>query len=74
MGTIKERNGMDLTETEDIKKTWQEYTKELYTKDLHDPDNHNSVITHLEPDNLECKVKWAKLVEVMEFQLSYFKS
>ena len=50
---------MDLTETEDIKKTWQEYTKELYTKDLHDPDNHNSVITHLEPDNLECKVKWA---------------
>jgi len=74
MGTIKERNGMDLTETEDIKKRWQEYTKELYTKDLHDPDNHNSVITHLEPNNLECKVKWAKLVEVMEFQLSYFKS
>ena len=74
MGTIKERNGMDLTETEDVKKRWREYTKELYTKDLHDPDNHNSVITHLEPNNLECKVKWAKLVEVMEFQLSYFKS
>ena len=54
MGTIKERNGMDLTETEDIKKRWQEYTK-----DLHDQDNHNSVITHLEPDILECKVKWA---------------
>ena len=57
MGTIKDRNGMDLTEAEDIKKRWQEYT-ELYKKDLHDPDNHNSVITHLEPDILECKVKW----------------
>ena len=59
MGTIKERNGMDITETEDIKKRWQEYTKELYKKDLHDPDNHDSVITHLEPDILECEVKWA---------------
>ena len=71
---------MDLTEAEDIKKRWQEYT-ELYRKDLHDPDNHDDVITHLDPDILECKVKWAlegslrtKLVEVMEFQLSYFKS
>ena len=59
MGTIKDRNGMDLTETEDIKKTWLEYTEELYKKDLHDPDNHVGVITHLEPDILECKVKWA---------------
>ena len=59
MGTIKDRNGMDLTEAEDIKKRWQEYTEELYKKDLHDPDNHDSVITHLEPDILECKVKWA---------------
>ena len=59
MGSIKERNGMDLTEAEDIKKKWQEYTEELYTKDLHDPDNHNGVITHLEPDILECEVKWA---------------
>ena len=59
MGTIKDRNGMDLTEAEDIKKSWQEYTEELYKKDLHDPDNHNSVITHLEPDILECEVKWA---------------
>ena len=57
MGTIKERNDMDLTEAEDIKKRWQEYTEELYKKDLHDPDNHNGVITHLEPDILECKVK-----------------
>ena len=56
MGTIKDRNGMDLTEIEDIKKKWQEYT-ELYKKDLHDPDNHNGVITHLEPDILECKIK-----------------
>ena len=70
---------MDLTEAEDIKKRWQEYTEELYKKDLHDPDNHD-VITHLKPDILECKIKWAlgsiktKLVEVMEFQLSYFKS
>ena len=80
MGTTKDRNGMDLTEAEDIKR-WQEYTEELYKKDLHGPDNHDGVITHLEPDILECEVKWAlesiirmKLVKVMEFQLSYFKS
>ena len=72
---------MDLTEAEDIKKTWQEYTEELYKKDLHDPDNHNGVITQLETDILEWEVKWGlgsiirtKLVEVMEFQLNYFKS
>ena len=59
MGSIKDRNGMDLTETEDIKKMWQEYTEELYKKDLHDLDNHGGVITHLEPDILECKVRWA---------------
>ena len=59
MGTIKDRNGMDLTETEDIEKRCQEYTEELYKKDLHDPDNHDGVITHLEPDILECEVKWA---------------
>ena len=59
MGSIKDRNGRDLTEAEDIKKRWQEYTEELYKKDLHDKDNHNSVITHLEPDILECEVKWA---------------
>ena len=59
MGTIKDRNGMELTEAEDIKKRWQEYTEELYKKDLHDPDNHNRVITHLEPDILAYKVKWA---------------
>ena len=58
MGSIKDRNGMDLTEAEDIKR-WQEYTEELYKKDLHDPDNHNGVITDLEPDTLECEVKWA---------------
>ena len=58
MGSIKDRNGMDLAEAEDIKKSWQEYT-ELYKKDLHDPDNHDGMITHLEPDILECKVKWA---------------
>ena len=58
MGLIKDRNGMDLTEVEDIKKRWQEYTEELYKKDLHDPDNHNGVITQLEPDILECEVKW----------------
>ena len=81
MGTIKDRNGMDLTETADIKKRWQEYTEELYKKDLHDQDNQDGVITHLEPDILECEVKGAlgsittrKLLEVMEFQLSYFKS
>ena len=59
MSTIKDRNGMDLTEGEDIKKRWQEYTEELYKKDLHDPDNHDCVITHQEPDILECEVKWA---------------
>ena len=59
MGSIKDRNGWDLTEAEDIKKRWQEYTEKLYKKDLHDPDNHNGVITHLEPDILECEVKWA---------------
>ena len=71
---------MDLTEAEDIK-SWQEYTGELYKNNLHDPDNHDGVITHLEPDILECEVKWAlesittnRLVEVMAFQLSYFKS
>ena len=80
MGTIKDRNAMDLTEAEDIKKRWQEYTEELYKKYLHDQDYHNGVITHLEPDILECEVKWAlesittNKVEVMEFQLSYFKS
>ena len=72
---------MDLTEAEEIKKKRQQYTEELYRKDLHDPDNHNGVITHLEPDILECEVKWAlesitttKLVEVIESPLSYFKS
>ena len=81
MGSIKDRNSLDLTEAEDIKKRWQEYTEELYKKDLHDQDNYYGVITHLEPDILECEVKWAlesittkKLVEVMEFQLSCFKS
>ena len=59
MGSIKDRNGMGLTETEDIKKRWQEYTEELYEKGLNDPDNHSGVITHLEPDILECEVKWA---------------
>ena len=59
MGSIKDRKGGDLTEAENIKKRWQKYTKELYKKDLHDPDNHNGVITHLEPAILECKVKWA---------------
>ena len=61
MGTIKGRNAMDLTEAEDIKKRWQEYTEELYKKDLHDPYNHIGVITHLEPDILECEVKWAEI-------------
>ena len=81
MGSIKDRNGRELTEAEDIKKRWQEYTEELYKKILHDPEDHDGVITHLEPGILECEVKWAlgstitnKLVEVMEFQLSYFKS
>ena len=59
IGSIQDRNGMDLREAEDIKKRWQEYTEELYKKDLHDPDNHNGVITHLESDILECEVKWA---------------
>ena len=59
MGTIKDRNDMDLTEVKDSKKRWQEYSEELYIKDLYDPDNHNGVITHLEPDILECEVKWA---------------
>ena len=73
MGITKDRNSIDLTEAEDIKKRWQEYTEELYKKDLHDPDNHNGVITHLELDILESKVKWTlesittnKLVEMME--------
>ena len=82
MGTIKDRNVMDITEAEaeDIKKRWQEYTGKLNKKELHNPDNPDGVITPLEPDILECEVKWAlasprtKLVEVIEFQLSYFKS
>ena len=80
MGTIKDRNTMDLAKAEDIRKKWQEYTEELYKKDLHNPDNHDGMITHLEPDILECDVKWAlgsiitNKVEVMEFQLSDFKS
>ena len=59
MGSIRDRNGKDLIEAEDIRKRWQEYTEELYKKDLHDPDSHDAVITHLEPEILECKVKWA---------------
>ena len=81
MVSIKDRNAMDITKAEAIKKRWQEYTEELYKKDLQDPDNHNGMITHLEPNILECKVKWAlgsitmnKASGVMEFQLSYFKS
>ena len=81
MSSIKDRNGTDLTEAEDIKKRWQEYTEELYKKDLHDPDNHDDVITHLEPDILECEVKWAlgsittnKATGSDGIQLSYFKS
>ena len=77
---IIDRNGMDLTEAEDIKKRWQQYPEELYKKDVHDPDDHDGVITHLQPDILECEVRWAleaslqtKLVEVMGFQLIYFK-
>ena len=80
MGTIKDRNGMDLTEAEDSKKRWQDCTEELYKKDLNNPDNHNGVITHLEPGILECEVKRAlgsitmnKASGGMEFQLSYFK-
>ena len=81
MGTIKGRNSMDLTEAEDIKKMWQEYTEELYKNDLHDPGNHDGVITHLEPDILECEIKWTlgsitmnKVIGDDEFQLSYVKS
>ena len=81
MGTVKYRNGMDLTEAEDIKKRWQEYTKDLYKKDLHDPDNHDGVITNLEPVALELEVKWALGSITMNeasggdgIQLSYFKS
>ena len=81
MGTIKDRNDTDLTEAEDIRKRWQGYIEELYKKSLNDPDNHNGVVTHLEPDILQCDVKGlyevllqTKLVEVMEFQLSSFKT
>ena len=81
MGTIKDRNGMDLTEAEDIKRRWQEYAEELYKKDLHGPDNHDGVITNLEPDILECEVNWAlesittnKASGGDEIPLSYFKS
>ena len=81
IGIMKDRNGMDLTEAEDIKKRWQEYTEELYKNDLYDPDNHGDVITHLEPDILECEVKWAlesittnKASGGDGFQLSCFKS
>ena len=81
MGSIKDRNGMDLTEAEDIKKRWQEYTEQLYKKDLHDQDNHEGVNTRLEPDILKCEVKWAlesittnKASRGDGIQLSYFKS
>ena len=88
MGTIKDQNSMDLKEAEEIKKRWKEYTEELYKKDFNNPDNHDSVITHLEPDILEYEIKWALgsitmnkasggdgiPIELMEFQLSYFKS
>ena len=81
MGLIKDRNGRDPTEAEDIKKRWQDYTEELYKNYLHHPDNHNGVITHLEPDILECEVRWAlgnitmnKASRGDEVQLSYFKS
>ena len=81
VGSKKDRNDMDLTEAEDIKRRWQKYTEELCKKDLHDPDNHDSAITHLEPDFLDCEDKWVlgsittkKQVGVMKFQLSYFKS
>ena len=81
MGSIRDRNGMDLTEAEDIKKRWQKYTEELYKKELHDPNNHDAVITHLEPDILECEVRWAlgsitttNLAGVMKFQQRYLKS
>ena len=71
MGKIKDRNGMDLTEAEDMKKRWQEYTEELYKKDLQDPENHDGVITHLEPDILECEVKWALGTIVMNKASGY---
>ena len=77
MGMIKDSNGKDLKEAEEIKKRWQEYTEELYKKDLNDLDNHDGVVTHPKPDILECEIKWAlgstapDIVEVMEFQLSY---
>ena len=82
IGSIKDRNGMDLTEAEDIKKRWQEYTEKLSKKDLHDPDNHNGVIIHLVPDILECEVRWALERSITTnkasggdgIQLSYFKS
>ena len=81
MGSIKDRNGRDLQKQKILRKRWQEYTEERYKKDLQDRDNHDGVITDLEPEILECEVKWAlesittnKAVEVMEFQLSYFKS
>ena len=81
MGSIQDRNGLDLTEAEDSKKRWQEYTEELYKTDLHNADNHGGVITHLEPDILECEVKWAlgsittnKASGGYAIQLSYFKS
>ena len=81
MGSIKDRNGMDLTEAEGIKKSWQEYTEELYKKDLHDPDNQDGVITDIEPDILECEVKWALESITMNkasggdgISVSYFKS
>ena len=81
MGSIKDRNGKDLTESEEIKKRWQEYTEELYRKGFNDPDNYDGVVTHLEPDILECDVKWAigsalqtELVQRREFQLRHFRS
>ena len=81
MSSMKDRNGLDLTESEDTKQRWQECTEELYKKDLHDPENHDGVITQLEPDILECKIRWALGSITMnkasggdEFQLSYFKS
>ena len=81
MSSMKDRNGLDLTEAEDTKQRWQECTEELYKKDLHDPENHDGVITQLEPDILECKSRWALGSITMnkasggdEFQLSYFKS
>ena len=81
MGLIKHRNGLDLTEAEAIKRRWQQYTEKLYKKDLYDPDDHGDMITHLEPDILECEVKWALGSFIMNkadgddgFQLSYFKS